>query len=121
LGALGSRALTVWLADGGSFPGQQHFRRALDRTIRSLRNLCGASKRLADIHRTQAFEPAFYSTVIQDWGTSLFIAQALGPQAACLVDLGHHLPNCNIEMVVARLIAANRLGGFHFNDSMFAT
>jgi L-rhamnose isomerase/sugar isomerase len=119
--ALGSRALTVWLADGGSFPGQQHFRRALDRTIRSLEKIYAALPkgwRMFTEHKP--FEPAFYSTVIPDWGTSLFIAQALGPQAACLVDLGHHLPNCNIEMVVARLIAANRLGGFHFNDSMFA-
>lgn len=119
--ALGSKALTVWLADGGSFPGQQHLRRALDRVIDSLTEICAALPkdwRLFTEHKP--FEPAFYSSVVQDWGTSLMIAQALGPQAACLVDLGHHLPNCNVEMVVARLIAANRLGGFHFNDSKFA-
>ncbi|MEK7677857.1 MAG: TIM barrel protein [Verrucomicrobiota bacterium] len=119
--SLGSQALTVWLADGGSFPGQQHLRRALDRVIDSLKSVYGAMPkgwRLLTEHKP--FEPAFYSTVVQDWGTSLLIAQALGPQAACLVDLGHHLPNCNIEMVVARLIAAHRLGGFHFNDSKFA-
>jgi L-rhamnose isomerase/sugar isomerase len=119
--ALGSKALTVWLADGGSFPGQQHLRLALERVIGSLREIYSAlpkTWRLFTEHKP--FEPAFYSTVVQDWGTSLMIAQALGPQAACLVDLGHHLPNCNIEMVVARLIAANRLGGFHFNDSKFA-
>jgi L-rhamnose isomerase / sugar isomerase len=119
--ALGAKALTVWLADGGSFPGQQHLRRALERVIDSLREICSALPedwRLFTEHKP--FEPAFYSTVVQDWGTSLMIAQALGPQAACLVDLGHHLPNCNIEMVVARLIATNRLGGFHFNDSKFA-
>ncbi|MBI4324235.1 MAG: sugar isomerase [Chloroflexi bacterium] len=119
--SLGSQSLTVWLADGGSFPGQQHLRRALDRVIDSLSDIYAALPkgwRLFTEHKP--FEPAFYSTVVQDWGTSLLIAQALGPQAACLVDLGHHLPNCNIEMVVARLIAANRLGGFHFNDSKFA-
>jgi L-rhamnose isomerase/sugar isomerase len=119
--ALGSKALTLWLADGGSFPGQQHLRRALDRVIASLQLIYAALPRgwrLFIEHKP--FEPAFYSTVIQDWGTSLLIAQALGPQAACLVDLGHHLPNCNIEMVVARLIAAGRLGGFHFNDSKSA-
>ncbi|MBI3850465.1 MAG: sugar isomerase [Verrucomicrobia bacterium] len=119
--ALGSKALTVWLADGGSFPGQQHLRRALDRVIDSLGEIYSALPRdwrLFTEHKP--FEPAFYSTVVQDWGTSLMIAQALGPQAACLVDLGHHLPNCNVEQVVARLIAANRLGGFHFNDSKFA-
>lgn len=119
--ALGSKALTVWLADGGSFPGQQHLRRALDHVIDSLENVYTALPRdwrLFTEHKP--FEPAFYSTVVQDWGTSWLIAQTLGPQAFCLVDLGHHLPNCNIEQVVARLIAVNRLGGFHFNDSQFA-
>ena len=65
------------------------------------------------------YEPAFYATVIQDWGSSLLAAQALGPKAFCLVDLGHHAPNVNIEMIVARLIHAGRLGGFHFNDSKY--
>ena len=118
---LGSKALTVWLADGGSFPGQQHLRRALDHVIDSLENVYTALPRdwrLFTEHKP--FEPAFYSTVVPDWGTSWLIAQALGPKASCLVDLGHHLPNCNIEQVVARLIAVNRLGGFHFNDSKFA-
>jgi L-rhamnose isomerase/sugar isomerase len=66
------------------------------------------------------FEPAFYSTVINDWGTALMVCQELGEQAQVLVDLGHHLPNTNIEQVVARLVAARRLGGFHFNDSKYA-
>jgi L-rhamnose isomerase/sugar isomerase len=118
---LGSKALTVWLADGGSFPGQQHFRRALDRVIDSLENIYTAlPKDWRLFVEYKPFEPAFYSTVVQDWGTALMIAQALGPQAFCLVDLGHHLPNSNIEQIVARLIAANRLGGFHFNDSKYA-
>ena len=64
-------------------------------------------------------EPAFYSTVISDWGTSLMAAQALGPKAHCLVDLGHHAPNVNIEQIVSRLIRAGRLAGFHFNDSKY--
>jgi len=119
--ALGSKALTVWLADGGSFPGQQHLRSAFTRTLDSLHEIYEALPkdwRIFTEHKP--FEPAFYSTVVQDWGTSLMIACELGPQAFCLVDLGHHLPNCNIEMVVARLIEANRLGGFHFNDSKYA-
>ncbi|MFB2603995.1 sugar isomerase, partial [Rhizobium phaseoli] len=37
----------------------------------------------------------------------------------CLVDLGHHAPNTNIEMIVARLIQFGKLGGFHFNDSKY--
>ena len=65
------------------------------------------------------YEPAFYSTVINDWGTSYYCARELGPQAFCLVDLGHHAPNVNIEMTVSRLIQLGKLGGFHFNDSMY--
>src|SRR5581483_6974952 len=37
----------------------------------------------------------------------------------CLVDLGHHLANTNIEQVVSRLAMTGRLGGFHFNDSKY--
>jgi L-rhamnose isomerase/sugar isomerase len=65
------------------------------------------------------YEPAFYASVIQDWGTSLMAVSALGPKAFCLVDLGHHAPNVNIELIVARLVHAGRLGGFHFNDSKY--
>jgi L-rhamnose isomerase/sugar isomerase len=65
------------------------------------------------------YEPAFYSTVISDWGSSLMAAEALGPKAHCLVDLGHHAPNVNIERIVARLVRAGRLAGFHFNDSKY--
>jgi L-rhamnose isomerase/sugar isomerase len=65
------------------------------------------------------YEPAFYSTVNADWGSSLLLAQHAGEQARCLVDLGHHLPNANIEQVVSRLAMVGRLGGFHFNDSKY--
>jgi len=65
------------------------------------------------------YEPAFYSTVINDWGTSYYCARELGPKAFCLVDLGHHAPNVNIEMIVARLIQAEKLAGFYFNDSKY--
>jgi L-rhamnose isomerase/sugar isomerase len=65
------------------------------------------------------YEPAFYSTVINDWGVSYYCARELGPKAYCLVDLGHHAPNVNIEMIVARLIQFGKLGGFHFNDSKY--
>ncbi len=118
---LGSEALVVWLADGTNFPGQQHFRRALDRVIDSLENIYSAlpnNWRL--LVEYKPFEPAFYSTVINDWGTALLICQELGHKAQCLVDLGHHLPNTNVEMIVARLLSAQRLGGFHFNDSKYA-
>ena len=65
------------------------------------------------------YEPAFYSTVISDWGSNLIAAQTLGPQAKCLVDLGHHAPNTNIEQIVARLVQVGKLAGFHFNDSKY--
>ncbi len=65
------------------------------------------------------YEPAFYSTVVQDWGTNYIIAKETGERAFCLVDLGHHAPNVNIEMIVSRLIQFGKLGGFHFNDSKY--
>ena len=86
------------------------------RTARSTRR-CPTDWRMFIEHKM--YEPAFYATVIQDWGSSLMAAQALGPKAFCLVDLGHHAPNVNIEMIVARLVHAQRLGGFHFNDSKY--
>lgn len=117
---LGSKALTVWIADGANFPGQQHFARAFERYLESGAKIYAALPadwRMFIEHKM--YEPAFYATVIQDWGSSLMAAQALGPKAQCLVDLGHHAPNVNIEMIVARLVHARRLGGFHFNDSKY--
>lgn len=118
--ALGSKSLTVWLADGACFPGQTNFRKALERTLGSLQEIYAALP--ADwkmFIEYKPYEPAFYSTVIQDWGTSYLLANACGPQAYCLVDLGHHLPNANIEQIVATLMWKGKLGGFHFNDSKY--
>ncbi|MBI3368847.1 MAG: L-rhamnose catabolism isomerase [Burkholderiales bacterium] len=117
---LGSSALTVWIGDGSNFPGQQHFRRAFERYLDSTRQIYAALPadwRMLLEHKI--CEPAFYATVIQDWGSSFLAASALGPKAQCLVDLGHHAPNVNIELIVARLIAAGKLAGFHFNDSKY--
>ena len=117
---LGSDALTVWIGDGANFPGQQNFARAYERYLESA---AAIYKALPDSWKMllehKFYEPAFYATVIQDWGSSLLAAQTLGPKAYCLVDLGHHAPNVNIEMIVARLIHAQKLGGFHFNDSKY--
>ena len=118
--ALGSKAQTVWVGDGGNFPGQQHFRQALERYLESMREIYQAIPddwRLFIEHKF--FEPAFYSTVINDWGVSYHCARELGRKACCLVDLGHHAPNVNIEMIVARLIQFGKLAGFHFNDSKY--
>lgn len=117
---LGSKALTVWIGDGSNFPGQTSLSKQFDRYLASMKEVYKALPgdwRIFSEHKI--YEPAFYSTVVQDWGTSLMIAQELGDKAQCLVDLGHHAPNVNIEMIVARLIRAGKLGGFHFNDSKY--
>ena len=118
--ALGSKGLTVWIGDGGNFPGQISFSKSLERYIDSMKKIYATlPKDWTVLLEHKPYEPAFYSTVISDWGTSYVCAKELGEQAMCLVDLGHHLPNTNIEMVVSRLIDVDKLGGFHFNDSKF--
>ena len=117
---LGSKALTVWIADGSNFAGQSNLIKALDRYIDAMREIVAALPadwRVFIEHKL--YEPAFYSTVIPDWGTSFAVAQELGPKACCLVDLGHHAPNVNIEQIVARLVRFKKLAGFHFNDSKY--
>lgn len=117
---LGSKSLTVWLADGSSFPGQTDFVTAFQNALSSLEeiyeNLPSDWKIFVEY---KPYEPNFYSTVIQDWGTSHLLASKLGEKAFCLVDLGHHLPNTNIEQIVATLMMEGKLGGFHFNDSKY--
>lgn len=117
---LGSKALTVWIADGSNFAGQSSLTRVLDRYLDAMREIVAALPadwRVFLEHKL--YEPAFYSTVISDWGTSFAAAQELGPKAHCLVDLGHHAPNVNIEQIVARLVRFRKLAGFHFNDSKY--
>ena len=117
---LGSESLTVWLSDGSNFPGQLNFRRAFQNTLESLQEVYAA---LPDAWKMfveyKAFEPNFYSTTVGDWGQSLLYASKLGPKAYTLVDLGHHLPNANIEQIVSLLLMEGKLGGFHFNDSKY--
>ncbi|MCL4126128.1 UNVERIFIED_CONTAM: hypothetical protein GTU68_005989 [Idotea baltica] len=117
---LGSKALTVWLADGSTFPGQSNFQSALSNTENSLKAIY---KNIPDdwklLIEYKPYEPNFYSTVIQDWGTSFMLANSCGEKAYTLVDLGHHLPNSNIEQIVSTLMLKGKLGGFHFNDSKY--
>jgi L-rhamnose isomerase/sugar isomerase len=118
--ALGSKALTVWLADGINHPGQAdhwaQFERVAD-GLKAIHDHLPDGWQMYTEHKP--YEPAFYATVNFDWGSSLLLAQAAGPKASCLVDLGHHLPNANIEQIVSRLAMVDRLGGFHFNDSKY--
>jgi len=117
---LGSDSLTVWLADGSSFPGQLNFRNAFNNTLQGLEEIY---KALPDHWKMfieyKAFEPNFYSMTVGDWGQSLLYANKLGKKAYTLVDLGHHLPNANIQQIVALLLNEQKLGGFHFNDSKY--
>ncbi|HUQ97751.1 MAG TPA: hypothetical protein VM010_08800, partial [Chitinophagaceae bacterium] len=118
--ALGSTSLTVWLSDGSNFPGQLNFRTAFQNTLESLQEVYAVLP--ADwklFVEYKAFEPNFYSTTVGDWGQSFLYATKLGPKAFTLVDLGHHLPNANIEQIVSLLLMEGKLGGFHFNDSKY--
>ncbi|MCX5495223.1 L-rhamnose catabolism isomerase [Kaistia dalseonensis] len=117
---IGSKALTIWTGEGTNFPGQGNFTRAFERYLDSSKAVYAALPddwRLFTEHKM--YEPAFYSTIIQDWGSSYLVSKELGPKAFSLVDLGHHAPNTNIEMIVARLIQFEKLAGFHFNDSKY--
>lgn len=117
---LGSSAITVWIADGSNFAGQSSLTRAFDNYLEAMRSIYDALPKNWQVFiEHKMYEPAFYSTVISDWGSSFLAATELGPKAKCLVDLGHHAPNTNIEQIVARLIRAGKLAGFHFNDSKY--
>lgn len=117
---LGSKSLTVWLADGSCFPGQNNFQTAFQNTQDSLIDIYkGLPADWSMLVEYKPYEPNFYSTVIQDWGASLMLADGCGEKAYTLVDLGHHLPNSNIEQIVAILQLKGKLGGFHFNDSKY--
>src|SRR5438067_6548369 len=117
---LGSDSLTVWLADGSSFPGQLNFRKAFQNTLESLQEVYAALPKDWKLFvEYKAYEPNFYSTTVGDWGQSLLYTSKLGSKAYTLVDLGHHLPNANIEQIVSLLLMEGKLGGFHFNDSKY--
>jgi len=117
---LGSESLTVWLADGSCFPGQLNFRKAYQNTLESLEEIYAALPSNWKLFlEYKCAEPNFYSTTVADWGQSYSYVKKLGDKALTLVDLGHHLPNANIEQIVALLLMDEKLGGFHFNDSKY--
>ncbi len=113
--------LSIWLADGTNYPGQDDFRLRKDRLIECLRaaynDLPGGGRMLIEY---KFFEPAFYHTDIPDWGTALVICQRLGDRAQVLIDTGHHALATNVEFIVAYLLDERRLGGFHFNCRKYA-
>lgn len=119
--AVGSDIISLWLADGTNYAGQddlRHRRRRLLDSLQAIYMALPADMRL--LIEYKFFEPSFYSTDLPDWGTSLLMAQKLGPQAEVLVDTGHHPQGTNIAQIVAQLLDEGRLGGFHFNDRRYA-
>ena len=118
--SLGSPPISLWLADGTNYPGQDSLRGRRERLLESLRAVYAAMPEPMELLvEYKLFEPAFYSTDIADWGSALLICQALGDRAKVLVDLGHHAQGTNIEQIVSLLEGAQRLGGFHFNDRKY--
>ncbi len=119
--ALRSRDVAPWFPDGSSYPGTQNIRRRIDwfeQTLQQTHAALNPTQRL--LIEYKPFEPFFYHTDIADWGMALLLAKAAGPQAFVLVDTGHHYQAQNIEQIVAWLLRANMLGGFHFNDRRYA-
>lgn len=119
--ALGTRDVSLWIADGSNYPGTQSMRRRIEwmeEVLGRTHAALGPDQRM--LVEYKPFEPAFYHTDIADWGMALHLARHAGPQAKVLVDTGHHLPATNIEQVVAWLLHTESLGGFHFNDRKYA-
>jgi L-rhamnose isomerase / sugar isomerase len=117
--ALGSTALSIWLADGTSYAGQDDLVARRRRMVDCLGELAEAAPDLELLVEYKLYEPAFYATDLADWGSALLCCQKLGPHARVLVDLGHHAQGVNIEQIVALLAAEDRLGGFHFNNRRY--
>ena len=117
----GSRDLSLWFADGLSYPGTGSIRARKGHFEDGLAAIHAA---LVDNQRMlveyKPFEPAFYATDIADWGMSYILAKRAGPRAKVLVDTGHHYQAQNIEQIVAWLLSEEMLGGFHFNDRRYA-
>ena len=118
---LGSRDISLWLADGTNHPGQDDFRKRKHRLEESLKEVYkNLEPNMRLLIEYKFFEPAFYHTDIPDWGTALNLCNKLGEKAYVLIDLGHHPLGTNIEQIVANLLDEGRLGGFHFNNKKYA-
>jgi L-rhamnose isomerase/sugar isomerase len=120
-GEVGSSIVSLWLADGTNYPGQDDLRSRFARLVEGLEQLSAAlPEGLRLLVEYKFFEPAFYSTDLPDWGTAALVCRRLGPQTQVLVDTGHHPQGTNVEQIVALLLAEGLLGGFHFNSRKYA-
>jgi L-rhamnose isomerase/sugar isomerase len=118
---LGSTALSLWLADGTNYPGQDDLVARRRRMLDALAEVYAAQPAEQELLvEYKLFEPAFYATDLADWGSALLACQKLGERARVLVDLGHHAQGTNVEQIVALLGDEGRLGGFHFNNRKYA-
>jgi L-rhamnose isomerase/sugar isomerase len=118
---LGSKDVSLWIADGSNYPGSQSIRKRIEwmeQVLASTHAALGEDQRM--LVEYKPFEPAFYHTDIADWGMALELARKAGPKAKVLVDTGHHLQGTNIEQIVTWLLHVDALGGFHFNDRKYA-
>jgi L-rhamnose isomerase / sugar isomerase len=119
--ATGSGIVSLWLADGTNYPGQDDLTERHARLVNGLEEVYAAlPSQMWLLIEYKFFEPAFYSTDLPDWGTAALVCRRLGPQAQVLVDTGHHPQGTNVEQIVALLLAENLLGGFHFNNRKYA-
>jgi L-rhamnose isomerase / sugar isomerase len=119
--ALGSKDVSLWIADGSNYPGTQSIRKRIgwmEEVLGAMHAALGDGQRM--LVEYKPFEPAFYHTDIADWGMALELARRCGPKAKVLVDTGHHYQGTNIEQIVAWLLRVGQLGGFHFNDRKYA-
>jgi len=118
---VGSSVVSLWLADGTNYPGQDDLRTRYGRLRSGLEEICSAlPEGMRLLVEYKFFEPAFYSTDLPDWGTAALLCRELGPQAQVLVDTGHHPQGTNVEQIVSLLLAHGLLGGFHFNNRKYA-
>ncbi|MCX7934279.1 MAG: TIM barrel protein, partial [Planctomycetota bacterium] len=118
---LGSKTLSLWLPDGTNSPGQMSFYDQADRLDECIRAIARALRPGENLLiEYKIFEPGMYSTAIPDYSRALALCEIAGKNSGVLVDLGHHAPTTNIEQIVAFLLRAERLGGFHFNDKKYA-
>jgi L-rhamnose isomerase/sugar isomerase len=118
---LGSSIISLWLADGTNYPGQDDLGDRYERLVEGLQQVYAKlPEGMQLLVEYKFFEPGFYSTDLPDWGTSALVCRRLGPKAQVLVDTGHHPQGTNIEQIVALLLAEGLLGGFHFNDRKYA-
>jgi L-rhamnose isomerase/sugar isomerase len=118
---VGSSIVSLWLADGTNYPGQDDLRARYARLLAGLEELYALlPSKMRLLVEYKFFEPAFYSTDLPDWGTAALVCRRLGPQAQVLVDTGHHPLGTNVEQIVALLLSEGLLGGFHFNNRKYA-